>query len=225
MRRPALLPAALAVTALALTATPAAAQYYDTGSRDYGRDSGRDYGHNYDRDDRRGYDQDYARDYRYAPTRRSSTSATAGWRSQLDRPGDYRCDAFWDAGRTDCAAPWRDQRRSRGYGYVWNNAGYGQTGRYSGYGQSDPYYGSAPYGGSRYGYSSSRRGYGHAPLNTGRAEAWHGAYGRPDLVYSNTGYRDGRDPHRVAWCRSSYRSYDPASGYYRAYSGRLVYCG
>ena len=29
------------------------------------------------------------------------------WRSQLDRPGDYRCDAFWDASRTDCDARWR----------------------------------------------------------------------------------------------------------------------
>ncbi|WP_370651947.1 BA14K family protein [Brevundimonas sp.] len=27
------------------------------------------------------------------------------------------------------------------------------------------------------------------------------------------------------WCRSAYRSYDPASGYYRTYDGRLVFCG
>ncbi len=44
-----------------------------------------------------------------------------GWVSQHDRPGDYRCEAYWDAGRRDCAADWRDQRRfgSRGqsYGY------------------------------------------------------------------------------------------------------------
>ena len=26
------------------------------------------------------------------------------WRNQLDRPGDYRCDAYWDANRTDCGA-------------------------------------------------------------------------------------------------------------------------
>jgi len=30
---------------------------------------------------------------------------------------------------------------------------------------------------------------------------------------------------RSDWCRSNYRSYDPRTGYYRAYSGRLVYCG
>lgn len=213
MRHPVLLSAALSATALTLAATPATAQYYDQGSRDYGRDYGR-------------HDTaDYGRDYGHAPTRWGSAPATAGWRGQLDRPGDYRCDAFWDASRTDCAAPWRDQRRS--YGYGWNTTGgYGQAGRYSAYGHSDPYYArSASYGGSRYGYSSSRRGYGHAPVNRERGEAWHGAYGRPDLVYSHNDYRDGRDPRRVAWCRSNYRSYNPASGYYRAYSGRLVYCG
>jgi hypothetical protein len=29
----------------------------------------------------------------------------------------------------------------------------------------------------------------------------------------------------MAWCRANYRSYDPHTGYYRAYSGRWVYCG
>ena len=203
MRRPALMPAALFVAALTLAAAPAAAQYYDHGSRDYGRD----------------HDRDYGRDYGQARTSWGSVPATAGWRSQLDRPGDYRCDAFWDAHRTDCAAPWRDQRRSSGYGYGygWNSPGYGHA---------DPYYGRpAAHGGSRYGYSSRRRGYGYAPLDTDRGEAWHGAYGRPDLVYANNDHRAGRDARRMAWCRSNYRSYDPASGYYRAYSGRLVYCG
>ena len=32
------------------------------------------------------------------------------WRGQRDVPGDFRCDAFWDRGRTDCDAAWRDQR-------------------------------------------------------------------------------------------------------------------
>ena len=53
-----------------------------------------------------------------------------------------------------------------------------------------------------------------------------GAYGRPDLVIGESyGYASGRDPRRVDWCRWNYRSYDPRSGYYRAYSGRLIFCG
>ena len=195
MRHPALLPAALFVSALGLAATPVAAQHYGPTARD----------HDYDR------------------TGRGSVPATAGWRSQLDRPGDYRCDAFWDASRTDCAAPWRDQRRFRGYG--WDGYGYGQAGQYSGHGYSDRNYGHTSHDGGRSGYSSRRRGYGQPPLGNDGGEAWHGAYGRPDLVYSDNDNRAGRDARRVAWCRSSYRSYDPASGYYRAYSGRLVYCG
>lgn len=232
MHRPALLPAALFVVSLTVAVPPAAAQYLDHTSRDYSRDYGQDYGRDYDRGYGREYDRGYGRDYGHASTRWGSTSATAGWRSQLDRPGDYRCDPFWDASRTDCAAPWRDQRRSRGYGhgydhgYGWANAGHRHTGRYSGYGQTDPYYRHpTAHGGSPYGYSSRRRGYGQAPRYTDRGEAWHGAYGRPDLIYSNADNRGARDPRRIAWCRSSYRSYDPGSGYYRAYSGRLIYCG
>ena len=199
MRHPALLPATLFVAALSLAATPVAAQYYGQPVRDHDRYSGHD---------RSGW---------------GSSPATADWRSQLDRPGDYRCDAFWDASRTDCAAPWRDQGRSRGYG--WNSP-YGQSGSYAGYGYGygDRNYGHASYGGNRSGYSSRRRGYGQVPFEQNDGEAWHGAYGRPDLVYGNTDNR-GRDARRIAWCRSTYRSYDPASGYYRAYSGRLVYCG
>ena len=63
--------------------------------------------------------------------------------------------------------------------------------------------------------------------------AYYGAYGRPDLVYPGDGYRGShgggyagwRDPGRSDWCRATYRSYDSRSGYYRAYSGRLVFCG
>lgn len=150
------------------------------------------------------------------------------WRSQLDRPGDYRCDQFWDANRTDCGARWRDQRRRvshqarRDYrslaGYRYNDGRY--YGDWRGY--HDGRYRTRRRG---YGYG---HGYGYAPTGN----AYYGAYGRPDLVYpggdggyGRQGYGGSRDPGRIDWCRSAYRSYDPASGYYRAYSGRLVYCG
>lgn len=129
-----------------------------------------------------------------------NTGHRSGWdvQSQYDRPGDYRCDAFWDANRTDCGARWRDQRSRTSW-----NAGHGAQ----------------AYG---HGYSPRGRGYG-----SGAGTAYYGAYGRPDLVYPGGGHAAGgaRDPHRIDWCRASYRSYDPSSGYYRAYSGRLVWCG
>jgi hypothetical protein len=113
----------------------------------------------------------------------------AGWNvsAQWDRGGDYRCDAYWDANRTDCGAAWRAPRR----GYDRHDGGV-------------------------------RRGYGHAQAS---GEAWHGAYGRPDLVYPSGGGHAARDGRRMAWCRANYRSYDPHTGFYRAYSGRWVYCG
>lgn len=136
---------------------------------------------------------------------------------QRDVPGDYRCDAYWDRGRSDCNAGWRDQR---GYGYGYN-ASYGR----GGYGHQT---------GRNYYSNQSGRGY-------GRATTYYGAYGQPDIVYavptggygpSHGGYSGGysggynnRNQGRIEWCRSAYRSYDPQSGYYRAYSGRLVYCG
>jgi hypothetical protein len=138
------------------------------------------------------------------------------WRDQLDRPGDYRCDAFWDANRNDCGDRWRDQRHRTRYGYAHANRGYGYDLGYSRYGHG--------YGDWR------RRGYGSAGYGQGYASqgaAWYGAYGRPDLVYpgGGGGWNGARDARRVEWCRWNYRSYDPASGYYRAYSGRLVFCG
>ena len=80
-----------------------------------------------------------------------------------------------------------------------------------------------PYGYNGYGSPyGSAYGYGHGSGGT----AYHGAYGRPDVVYPSGGYSaGGRDPGRIAWCRATYRSYDPASGYYRAWSGRRVWCG
>jgi len=120
---------------------------------------------------------------------------------QADVPGDYRCDAFWDANRTDCGARWRDQRRyNTGYAHGYSRYGHG-------YGR---------------GYGHARQGYGSSS-----ASVYPGAYGRPDLVYPGGGYGHGggRDPGRIAWCRAAYRSYDPGSGYYRAYSGRLIFCG
>ncbi|NBB50615.1 hypothetical protein GVN24_20260 [Rhizobium sp. CRIBSB] len=152
----------------------------------------------------------------------SGYTYSSGVRAQMDRPGDFRCDAFWDANRTDCDARWRDQRDRTS----WNS---GSTRRYDSHGYDHGY--RAP------------RGYGQSQGGS----AYYGAYGRPDLVYpgggqSQGGYGQGghgqgghgqggyvqggaREPHRIDWCRSTYRSYDPASGYYRAYSGRLVWCG
>ncbi|MFN3815550.1 BA14K family protein [Brevundimonas sp.] len=128
------------------------------------------------------------------------------WWDQRDRPGDYRCDAYWDANRTDCHERWRDQRPRH-----VDNRGYRDQGHYGyghpGYAQRHDYQL----------YASTVRG----------PNVWPGAYGRPDLVYPGAGYGQagGRDARRVDWCRATYRSYDPGSGYYRAYSGRLVYCG
>ena len=121
------------------------------------------------------------------------------WWSQRDRPGDYRCDAYWDANRTDCHERWRDQRPGHARN-VHYGRGYGHGGRYD---------------------------HGRYPAALGGAQAWHGAYGRPDLIYPGpgSGHHAGRDPRRVEWCRWNYRSYNPATGYYRAYSGRMVYCG
>ncbi|MDY6924540.1 MAG: BA14K family protein [Pseudomonadota bacterium] len=149
------------------------------------------------------------------------------WRGQLDRPGDYRCDAFWDASRTDCHARWRDQRHRvspqarRDYhqlgGYRGNDGRYGRAWAHRHDGR----------------YATRRRGYGDA-YGYGRPSgvAYHGAYGRPDLVYPEggvAGYRPAhgaaRHPARIDWCRGAYRSYDARSGYYRAYSGRLIFCG
>lgn len=182
----------LAAAGLAFASAPAAAQ-------SWGHNSG--HGHH------RGYS--------------NAAPSAFDWRSQLDRPGDYRCDAYWDANRNDCHARWRDQRHRvspqarRDYRAL------------AGYRGNDGHYGRGHGYGDRYGHSFRRRGYGHgygygAPAGT----AYHGAYGRPDLVYAGGGQGyAGRDPGRVRWCASRYRSYDPHSGYYRAYSGRLVFCG
>lgn len=218
MRRPIL----IALAASAVLASPAAAQTWGRYDGGYSPDS-----------------YSWSGEYRYAPTysrgSRSDWNAVPSdfdWRSQLDRPGDYRCDQFWDANRTDCSAGWRDQRHrvsrqarsdyrslagyraSDGYGY--RGYGYGH-----GYGYGYGY-------GPRRGYGSSYYGYGHASGGT----SYEGAYGRPDIVYpggrrSYGGHYSsgGRDQSRIDWCRWNYRSYDPGSGYYRAYSGRLVWCG
>lgn len=151
----------------------------------------------------------------YEPAHQSRNWAPSAfdWRAQLDRPGDYRCDAYWDAGRSDCGAGWRDQRH-----HVRSTSGY-SYGRF-GYERAHDRY---PAHGGRQDHASYRtRGYGNGT-------AWYGAYGRPDLVYPDDGGRAGhhrnRDARRIDWCRASYRSYDPVSGYYRAYSGRLIFCG
>lgn len=200
MRRPLFF--ALVAASLALAAAPAAAQ-------SWGHNSG--YGHS------------------RASTNRAPSAFD--WRSQLDRPGDYRCDAFWEASRDDCGARWRDQRHR-----VSNQARRDYR-ALAGYGHNTGYYGYARGYGDRYGYAQSyrRRGYGNAygyghgyGYGAPSGTAYHGAYGRPDLVYPAGGGaygHGGRDPGRIRWCASRYRSYDPHSGYYRAYSGRLVFCG
>lgn len=202
----------------ALIAAPAAAQSWNSG---YGYEYGNSGYHG-------GYDQQPGRYYtpRYAS---NAVPSNFDWRSQLDRPGDYRCDPFWDASRDDCGDRWRDQRRrvspqarsdyrdlagyrsGDGYGYSRHGRGYGYGGGY---------------GYQRRGYGSSYYGYGgHGQGGT----RYDGAYGRSDVVFPGGGYRGGhaggRDGRRIDWCRANYRSYDPNSGYYRAYSGQLVWCG
>jgi hypothetical protein len=217
MRRSLLIALAAPLLGLAAFAAPAAAQTWGRYDGGYSYDSGP-----YDggRGHARGYDG-YRRDTNAVPS-------SFDWRGQLDRPGDYRCDPFWDANRTDCGARWRDQRHRvspqarRDYRAL---AGYRSDEGY-GYGYSRGYdrYGGYDHGYRRRGYGSSYgSGYAHAQGGT----AYEGAYGRPDIVFpgGRRSYADGRDPRRVDWCRASYRSYDPASGYYRAYSGRLIWCG
>lgn len=153
----------------------------------------------------------------------SQAQVIAGWQTagQWDRGGDYRCDAYWDANRTDCDAAWRTPRG--GHRYDYRGRGHGGDGyghRYGyGYGYGQGY-------GHGYGQGGHGYGYGHqAP-----AVAYPAAYGRPDLVYGGSGHGYGhgqgaRDHRRIDWCARTYRSYDVRSGYYRAYSGRLVWCG
>ncbi len=131
------------------------------------------------------------------------------YNGQQDRPGDYRCDAYWDRGRDDCDARWRDQRPFRTY--------------------------ASSHRPNRYGRERDGGGYVYQPYNQGTQ--YYGAYGRPDQVYPGSGYGgqvqnyygagpySGRDPGRSSYCAARYRSYDPHSGYYRAYSGRLIFCG
>jgi hypothetical protein len=168
-----------AVAAASAIAGSASAQSWtshgERGERPYGYETGRHYSNSYD-----GGRRTYSRDWSF--------------NGQADRPGDYRCDAFWDAERTGCGERWRDQRR-----------------------------GSDRYGQGRYGHG---RGYGSSYHSGGAV--YPGAYGRPDLVYpaGRGGHASGgRSQARIDWCRWNYRSYDPASGYYRAYSGHLVWCG
>lgn len=178
--RPALI-AALCLAAAMTTSAASAQSWSSHGARSYGYEPGRHYSNPYRHDGRSGYGYGYG-----------------SYNGQADRPGDYRCDGFWDANRSDCAEAWRDQRARSSYGHAY---GYRQ-----GYGDG-------------YGY----RGYGSG------GATYSGAYGRPDIVYPGTrgGYVGGtaRDPGRMDWCRRNYRSYDAASGYYRAYSGRLIWCG
>ncbi|MBB5660976.1 BA14K family protein [Brevundimonas halotolerans] len=167
-----------------------------------------------------GYESQTRYEGGYRSEHRSSGYSDWSVAAQRDRPGDYRCDAFWDANRSDCDARWRDQRHRTSYG----SGGYGYD---RGYRDHDRRYdrGGYGYGGPQPYYGSSYR---HPPAyGQGGATPYYGAHGRPDLVYPGSGsaYGGGRDARRVEWCRRTYRSYDPRTGYYRAYSGRLIYCG
>lgn len=204
---------------LSLAASPAAAQSWNDG-----------YGHEYGNSGYSGgYEPDSGR--YYTPRYRSNAvPSTFNWRSQLDRPGDYRCDRFWDASRDDCGDRWRDQRRRVS---PQARSDYREL---AGYRSGDGYGYDRGRGGHGYGYGGyPRRGYGsqyyggYGGHNQGGA-VYEGAYGRPDVVFPGGGYGGdytggARDARRVDWCRATYRSYDPGSGYYRAYSGRLVWCG
>lgn len=217
--------ALIAAAGLTLAAGPAAAQSWG-GTYDTGYRGGDGY---------RSYDSEYGqRSYGdgYGSRRSNAVPSNFDWRSQLDRPGDYRCDQFWDANRNDCGARWRDQRHRaspqarRDYREL---AGYGRGDNDYGHGYNRSGHG--------YGRGYSRRGYGSAYGHAQGSTTYHGAYGRPDHVYpgggtSYGGYtgdygggHGGGYGSRADWCRATYRSYDPSSGYYRAYSGRLVYCG
>lgn len=172
---------------LALLAGPVAAQYADPYA---------------------GHSRSVAHDG-YRPDRSHAASSGFNWRSQLDRPGDYRCDQFWDANRDDCGDRSRDLRHRvspQAQGEYRALAGYGR------------------------GYSHGRRGYGSAYGHAAGSTTYHGAYGRPDHVYPGAGTRydshgAGYGGGRSEWCRATYRSYNPATGYYRGYSGQLIYCG
>ena len=107
---------------------------------------------------------------------------------QADRPGDYRCDAYWDRGRDDCGASWRDQRR-----YTSQGSNYGHR-RYTSYGR---------------GRNDQGGGYVYQPYNQGTQ--YYGAYGRPDQVYPGSGY-GGQvgggygNQNRASYCAARYRS-------------------
>ena len=199
--------AASAVQAQVHTSQGYAGQAYSGqsyGTQSYGYSSSQTYssqGHGYGQ----GHPSSYDRSCGSSCDRRHDRGPRRpyAFNGQQDVPGDFRCDAYWDRGRTDCDARWRDQRQYRG------------TPRRS--------------------YSTSRPSYGGPAV-------YQGEYGRPDVVYSggysygqtyadphghnHGGYAQyGRDPQRINWCCAEYRSYDPATGYYTAYSGQRIFCG
>jgi len=130
------------------------------------------------------------------------------YNGQQDVPGDFRCDAYWDANRTDCNAAWRDRR-------PWRPATHRRS--YSSHSYGGPSVYAGQYGRPDVVYSGSRYSGGH-----GQGGSWGGAYHGHDHS-SHAQY--GRDPQRINWCCAEYRSYDPATGYYTAYSGQRIFCG
>lgn len=187
-----LLLAAAATLTVAIAGPVAAQTYYGQGHGQSSYEQG-SYGHGY---------QGHSSDRRNNSGSRHYSSGY-DYQGQRDVPGDFRCDAYWDRGRTDCDAAWRDQRRYSSQGHR----------------------------------GSSHRSYGHRRYNSGHGGGYYGhqggttyqgAYGRPDVVYPGGGQvygGGGRNPHRIDWCRATYRSYNPSTGYYLAYSGHWVFCG
>ena len=195
--------ALVAITGLSLSAAPAVAQSWG-GTHDPGYRSGERFS-----PDPVGYGE---RPYEggHGIRRSNAVPSTFDWRGQLDRPGDFRCDRFQDANRDDCGAGWRNNHQPHGDSHDGSGRG--------------------PYG------YANQRGHG-AAWNQDHAQGsttWQGAYGRPDhvspgrgVVYSRghaVGYNGGYGS-RADWCRANFQSYDPRTGYYRAYTGRLIYCG
>lgn len=132
------------------------------------------------------------------------------WRDQLGRPGDFRCDAYWDRGRDDCDAAWRTRYLRDGHGRASHSYGYWSDG----YGRRDG------------GYRGYERGYGYG-YGGSHGHGYGGGYGygwphEPRPTHPPTQWRD---PERIHWCQHRFRSYDPRTGYYLGYSGHYRFCG
>jgi hypothetical protein len=113
------------------------------------------------------------------------------------------------------ASPLLTQVHRRNHHHHYNNRWRGDYWRYPRYGYGGywrPRYYAPCYGWGGYG---CRRGYGGY-----YGGSWLG-YG-PTIVYRNRGY--GYGSRHVRWCLNRYRSYNPRSNTWVAYSGRVRQC-